>query len=169
MIMFCPNCAAKNDEAQTYCRSCGLKIDAISRSVAEQFPSKEYAAINRRKELFERFGVAALSISGVIGLMLLLAKVFYWKLILFGPEVLFYSATGAMILFGLLSVVFFNYGKIFLNFDKLNPRLPEHDHHLSDGTAATNRRLDNKPFEPASVTEHSTELLSPKRDNSARR
>ena len=156
--MFCPNCAAQNNDDQHYCRTCGLKLDAITREVAEQFPSAEYAALARRKRAFEIVGMFSLSISALIGLMLLLGKVFYYKLILFGPDILFYSALGALMLFGLLSVFFFNYPKLFMKFDKLNPRLP-----VSDENAAvlldTNKLIDDRAFEPASVTEHTTELL----------
>ena len=103
-------------------------------------------------------GIFCLSVAGLIGLGSILAKAFYYKLILFGPEVLFMSAFGALILFGLLSVFFFNYPKLFMKFDKLNPRLPVVE--ASDRPSMpTNKLLDETRFEPASVTEHSTELL----------
>ena len=156
--MFCPNCAAKNNNEQSYCRSCGLKLDAISRSVTEQFPSEEYAVLQRRKQRFELLGVFSLSTAGLIGLGLLLAKVFYFKLILFGPDVLFYSATGALILFGLLSVFFFNYSKLFMDFEKVNRNLSSRQSE-GPGPLITDKLLADPPFEPASVTEHSTELL----------
>lgn len=157
--MFCPNCAAPNTDDQSYCRSCGLKLGAISKEVAEQFPSAEYAVLQRRKRLFEILGIGSLSIAGLIGLGSLLAKVFYYKLILFGPEVLFYSAFGALVLFGLLSVFFFNYPKLFMNFEKVNPQLPAIGAAESGNSIPTNKLIDDRPFEPASVTEHSTELL----------
>ena len=156
--MFCPNCAAPNTDDQSYCRSCGLKLGAISKEVAEQFPSAEYAVLQRRKRLFEMFGIGSLSIAGLIGLGSLLAKVFFYKLILFGPELLFYSAYGALILFGLLAVFFFNYPKLFMNFEKVNPRLPADSVNVHP-SPTTNKLLEDPPFEPASVTEHSTELL----------
>jgi len=107
--MFCPSCGGENRREQNYCRNCGLKLDAITQAVAEQRPSTEYAELQRRKELFEKLGLFSLSVAALIALGLLLAKVTYYKLILFGPEVLFWSAFGALILFGLLSVFFFNY------------------------------------------------------------
>src|SRR5687768_2553910 len=107
--MFCPNCAAQNDESQHYCRMCGLRLNAIVAELTSQKPSAEMAALLKRKRRAERLGVFSLSIAGVIALMLILSQAFYYKLLLFGPEVLFASATGALILFMLASVFFFNY------------------------------------------------------------
>jgi len=107
-------------------------------------------------------GIFSISTAGLIGLCLMLAKAFYYKLILFGPEVLFYSAFAALILFGLLSVFFFNYPKLFMKFDKLNPRLPAATAN-NDLSLPTNKLLNDPPFQPASVTEHSTELLPSRR------
>jgi hypothetical protein len=59
----------------------------------------------------------------------------------------------------LLSVFFFNYPKVFMNFDKLNPRLP---HPPDQGVMAdtTQKLIEDRPFEGIpTVTEHSTELL----------
>ena len=161
--MFCPNCAAQNDAHQHYCRTCGLKLDAISRDVAEQFPSEEYAALARKKRRFEMMGIFSLSMAGIIGLMLLLAKVFYYKMLILGPELLFMSASGALALFMLLSVVFFNYPKLFMKFDKLNSRLPPAAENESL-PLETDKLIEDRPFEPASVTEHTTELLSSRRN-----
>jgi hypothetical protein len=156
--MFCPNCGAENRVEQNYCRSCGLKLDAISQAVAEQFPSKEYAELQRRRELFEKLGLFSLSAAGLIGLSYLLFKVAYYKLILFGPDVLFWSAFVALIGFLLLSVFFFNYPKLFMKFEKLNPRLSLPNEPTISAT--TNKLIEDRPFEPVpSVTEQSTELL----------
>jgi zinc ribbon protein len=166
--MFCPNCGAENRVEQNFCRSCGLKLDAISQAVADQFPSKEYAALQRRKELFEKLGLFSLSAAGLIGLGFLLFKVAYFKLILFGPDVLFWSSAIALIGFLLLSVFFFNYPKLFMKFEKLNSRLSPPEE--STLTASTNKLIEDRPFEPVpSVTEHSTELLhTPKKIRSSK-
>ena len=156
--MFCPNCAAPNAEDHSYCRKCGLKLDAIAKTVAEQFPSIEYAAIARRIRAFEIVGVFSLSVAAIIGFAMLIAKAFQYKVILFRPDVLFYSALAALLVFGLFSVFCFNY-KEFVNFDKLNPRLPSPE--TNDAEVPTTRRLiDERPFEPASVAEDTTELLA---------
>ena len=158
--MFCPHCAAKNGFEQNYCRSCGLKLDAISRTVAEQFPSIEYAALQKRKEVIERLGVASFAIAALIGAALVFSKIVEYKLILFGTEVMYWSALAALVAFGLLSVFFFNYPKLFMNFDALNPRMPPTDEQDGDVALSTNKLIEDRPFEPvASVTDESTELL----------
>ena len=126
--------------------------------MVEQFPSIEYAALARRIRRFELIGVASLSIAAIVGLSVLIVKAFQYKVILFGPEVLFYAAFAALLLFGLFSVFCFNY-KEFVNFDKLNPRLPVSETDNKVEKVTTNKLLEDRVFAPASVTEHSTELL----------
>ena len=155
--MFCPNCATPNADDHSFCRRCGLKLDAISKNVAEQFPSEEYVAIANRIRRFEKIGVASLSVSAIVALSMLIVKAYEYKVILFGPNVLFYIAVAAFVLFALFSVYCFNY-KEFVNFDKLNPRLPLPD--KSEAEKFTSSKLiEDRQFEPARVTEHSTELL----------
>ena len=154
--MFCPNCGGENRSEQSYCRTCGLKLDAISHAVAEQKPSREYAELQRRKDRFEKLGLLSISVSALIGVGLLLAKVAYYKLLLFGPEVLFWSAFGALLLFVLLSVFFFNYPKLMV---KVNPGI------VTPDTPAdpTQKLIEDRPFEPVpSVTENTTDLLPSK-------
>lgn len=156
--MFCPNCAAPNADNHRFCRRCGLKLDAIAKTVAEQFPSEEYARLARRIRRFEKIGVASLSIAAIIGLSMLIVKAFEYKVILLGPTVLFYTAFASLLLFGLFSVYCFNY-KEFVNFDKQNPRLPVTENEDEIERVTTNKLIEDRIFEPASVTEHSTELL----------
>jgi len=152
--MFCPNCGSKNSVEQNYCRGCGLKLDAIVNAVSEQFPSKEFVDLQRRKEMFARIGLFCLAFAGFIGFALLLFQAALYKMILFGPEVLFSSAIGAVIGFLLLSVLFFNYPKIFMKPKNLPPD--------ADPPAAvvTAKLIEDRPFDPvASVTENTTENL----------
>ena len=104
--MYCPNCGTKNQSAHNFCRSCGLKLDEISRNVAGQFPSDEYAKLVRRKERFERFGLASLAIMAIVGLSMFFYKVGAYKAGLFGEATLLWIAFGAFAFFGLLSVFF---------------------------------------------------------------
>src|SRR5436190_1110962 len=132
--MFCPNCGATNGVEQNYCRGCGLKLDAIAEAVAGQFPSKEFAAAQRRRERFEKLGMYSLTVAGIIGFTILLFKATQYKLILFGPDVLIGSAIAALIAFLLLSLFFFHYPKFF------RVRSP----HVSKGSGE-NRPIDEDP------------------------
>jgi uncharacterized membrane protein len=153
--MFCPNCGSKNSIEQNFCRGCGLKLDAIVEAVSNQFPSKEYADLQRRKERFQRIGVACLSIAGIVGFSMLLFKAAQYKLELLGPNVLFFSAGGALIVFLLLSVFFFNY--------PLDSKTAKRNTREADDPPSapiTAKLIDDRPFEPASsVTEDTTEML----------
>jgi len=155
--MFCPNCGAQND-SQHYCRACGLKLDAFATELTIQNPSEEVAALLKKKRRMELMGMSAVSISGIIGFCLLVALAFYYKLALFGPQLLFGSAIGALILFLLASVFFFGYSRFFLKVG----RVQEHSPESPQLSTPTNRLLDDPPFEPASVTEHSTQRLRQK-------
>ena len=150
--MFCPNCGAQNESAQHFCRMCGLGLDAISAELTAQNPSPEMAVLLEKERRMAKLGVFSLSIVGIIGLCLLIAVTVYYKLAILGPELLFGSAIGALILFLVASFAFFAYSKYLTSFgysakeqrDLRNP---------------TKKLLNDPPFEPASVTEHSTELL----------
>jgi hypothetical protein len=106
--MFCPNCANKIETEQNFCRFCGLKISSIVQIVSEQNPDNEFLVLQRRKEFFEKLGFFALLCFGSIGGSYLLFKIIYYKMILFGENVIFLSALIAFIVFGLLAVFFFN-------------------------------------------------------------
>jgi len=140
---------------------CGLKLDAIAAELTVQNPSEEVAALLKKKRYMELLGKSSLSISGIIGLSLVLTLAVYYKLMLLGPEVLFGSAVAAMILFLLVSIVFLAYAKFFLKIDGATLQSPEQP----ALTTPTSKLLNDPPFEPASVTEHSTELLTPKIDS----
>lgn len=156
--MFCPNCASQNESAQHYCRACGLKLDAIVADVAAQRPSEEFARLLKRKRRFELLGLASLSIAGIIGLSMLFAAAFYYKLQFFSLEVLMRSASVALVVFALASIVLIFYPKLTLKIDRINPRLSPEESGQSEAFT-TSKLLSDQPFEPATVTEQSTELL----------
>lgn len=162
--MYCPNCGEENGAEQHYCRYCGLKVDAILQMIGEQFPTKEYAQLRKRKELFEKLGLFSLSFAAFLAFGLIFTKAAYYKIILFGADLIFGAAFVALLIFGLMSVFFFNYPKLFMKFEKINPRLPAPEGYEPTPRSDT-RLIEERPFEPASsVTEESTELLKVKRD-----
>ena len=160
--MFCPNCASKIGIEQVYCRSCGLNLDPILRAVAEQNPSEEFAKLQKRKELFKKLGIFSLSCSGVIAIGFFFSKVIYYKMILFGADVLFWSGFTALVVFALLSVFFFNYPKLFMKSGNEIPHfVPDEKQEISN---PTNKLLQDNFIESIpSVTERTTDLLSVKR------
>jgi len=132
-----------------------LALDGISAELAAQDPSPEMALVLKKQKRAERFGVFSLSIAGIIGLGILLAVAFYYKVAILGPEVLFGSAVGALILFLLASIFLFAYSRYFMKGGVHDVSVPEQ----RNLKAPTNKLLNDPSFEPASVTEHSTELL----------
>jgi uncharacterized membrane protein YvbJ len=157
--MFCPNCAAQNNASQHYCRTCGIKLDEIAESLASQRPSEEFARLMQRKRRFELAGILCLSTAGIIGLCLVIAAVFYYKLQWVGPELLFRSASIALVLFTLLSGIFLSYPKIAKKFESLKSRVPNPPKNEVEAVT-TSKLIEDRPFEPIpSATEDSTELL----------
>ncbi|MEQ1765085.1 MAG: hypothetical protein ABL984_18305, partial [Pyrinomonadaceae bacterium] len=94
--MFCPNGGKENAADQSYCRVCGLKLGGIARVVAEILPSEENSALRGRKRILETLGKGALSIAGLIALMSFIFAAALYKLIVFGPEVLFLASAIAL-------------------------------------------------------------------------
>ena len=157
--MFCPNCAAQNGAEQHYCRTCGLKLDAIAANIAGQFPSMEHSAQLRRRKRFEllwhfiAFHRRTYRILYNFGTSSLLQTYAIWPGGLIFVSV--HSTDHFPNSFGLL---FSAYPKLFMKIEKLDPLIPATVDE-SEASAPTNKLLNDPPFEPASVTEHSTELL----------
>jgi hypothetical protein len=155
--MFCPNCANRIEIGQKFCRTCGLKLEDIFLVVAKQIPTKNQATLQKRKDLFDKLGIFSLSCFGAVGIGFLFFQVIYYKLILFGADVLFWSGFAAFAIFGLLAIFFFNYPKLFMNFEKVNSGLLESE---VENPNVTNKLLEESSLGPnLSVTENSTELL----------
>ena len=121
-------------------------------------PSRERAAIEQRRERVERLGYFSISIAGVIAAALVLGLAGYYKMMLFGPDVILWSAVIALVGFVLLASAFLGYSRFFLtqargegNAELADAQLP---------ASITNRLIADKPIDEfPSVTDHSTELL----------
>ena len=131
-----------------------MRLDVIAAELTAQNPSPEMALLLKKQRRIEKLGVYSLSIAGVIGVCLLLAIGLYYKLQFFGPEFIFGSAMGALILFLLASISLLAYSKYFMKIGQPDYSLPR-----KDLATPTDKLLSDPPFQPASVTEHSTELL----------
>lgn len=70
--MYCPNCGTKTSAVQKFCRSCGLGLEKVAQSLAEQLPVQLDDSLQARKDKLERLGVLALSVFGlgILGLIL---------------------------------------------------------------------------------------------------
>ncbi|MEQ1764604.1 MAG: zinc-ribbon domain-containing protein [Pyrinomonadaceae bacterium] len=155
--MFCPNCGKENAADQSYCRACGLKLGGIAKVVAEILPSEENAALQRRKRILEKLGFGALSIAGLIALMSFLVAAALYKLIVFGPEVLFLASAIALGAFVMLGAGLIGYSKLFLP-RAATERVDPTDEISSAHT--TGKLIEDRPFEPVpSVVENTTDLL----------
>jgi hypothetical protein len=151
--MFCPNCGTKNSVGLNFCRSCGLKLDAVVEAVAEQLPSQIDAAMQRRKEKAERAAFTHLSIAGAICLIIsVLLFTQYTNLGYYFGAVL----PGAIVLMIFLLVPALGHLYYAKSLKPKHPPLTE----VPAPTGVTSRLIEDRPFEPAvSVTESTTELL----------
>lgn len=153
--MFCPNCSAKNDEKQNYCRFCGLNLQATAKSLTTQIVHgdnsdslKKLSAVKRAVDFASALLVGTLIIS-------IIADIFFR--IEFGKGLL-------SIIVGLFVLIQIAQGIIgyFQREDrskstteKLKPNEVEHFESKENA-----KLLEEKPFEPVgSVTENSTELF----------
>lgn len=106
--MFCPNCGGKSSAEQKYCRSCGLALEKIVETLAEQLPAHVDAKIRKRRETFELIGFGGLLMLAVPLLGMLFYKTVY-KWIILGGNVLAGVIATCIIVGGILAVIFFNY------------------------------------------------------------
>ena len=107
--MYCPNCGNKNSASQKFCRSCGLGLDKIVSSLAEQVPGKLDQNLLERKERLEKLGVAALSVFGLGVMSVILYGIIYKVMVTQGNVLAGLAALGFIIMVGcgLLSVILF--------------------------------------------------------------
>lgn len=162
--MYCPNCGNQTSTEQNFCRSCGLSLEKIAESLAEQLPSQLDANKQNQKERIEKQGVIALSIfaAGILGLLLYL--VVYKVIFIQGRtlEGLGILAFLALISSGLVSVYLFAKANEIGQKNK-NRQINSSDEALSPPTS---KLLREGYFEPMpTVTERTTDLLTVERND----
>jgi len=167
--MFCPNCGNKNSADQKFCRSCGLGLHKIAESISEQLPTKLDLSLQKKKEKFEKLGVAALSVFGAGVLIPVLYGIFY-KLMWTQGKVMAGLGLLALLLIlccGLLSVILFaKANEVKETSANPNPAKPL-ELNTSESTAEL---LNEAPSQQPrfSVIERTTELLVGEKENGAK-
>jgi len=159
--MFCPNCGTENNVGLNYCRSCGLKLDAIVEAVADQLPSQVDAEYLRRKEKFDRARLTSKLIA--VGVALALAVFLYTQytnLGYFFGVVLFGSIVAWIFFFLLPAAGFEYYGMVHLKPKHLPPGEVPVQADVPASPAPTSRLIEDRPSDyVSSVTEDTTKNL----------
>lgn len=65
-LMFCPQCASKNDSDQKFCRACGMNLEQTALSVREQSGDDVPADLTRQEKALAKFGTVAFTGFGVV-------------------------------------------------------------------------------------------------------
>ena len=156
--MFCPNCGANNSTEQNFCRSCGLNLEDTAKSLLAQIPSAESANLLKREQMLEKFGNVAFGGFGIV-LLLAIGGIIYaiiTGMILSGKNPWVGALLTAFIIFAALTLVFVVFNEDIK--EKKKKLSLQAQKELAE-PKTTDKLLEEKPFEPASVTENSTELL----------
>ena len=157
--MYCPNCGTTISFEQSYCRACGLGLEKIAESLAEQRPTEFQESVKQRKERMERWGVAALSIFG--GGLLIIPLYHIVKMMIEGRvwAAVGYLALLLLLCCGLLSAILFAMAKE-VGEGKTKPATVS-----SDAIPASTAKLlpPESVSSMPSVTESTTELLQRER------
>ena len=160
--MYCPNCGSKTATDQNFCRACGLRLEKIAASLAEQLPTKVDLTLQQQKERYEKIGMALLSVFGLGILTFLLYSVGYRLMMTQGNVLAGLAILGflVMVVCGLGSVVLFAKAK------EVGEGAPKRSQpaSLANGSESTKELLTEGNFEPVpSVTDRTTDLLTVER------
>lgn len=163
--MYCPNCGKQNSADQKFCRSCGLGLQKVAKTLSEQVPTKLDLSLQQKKERFEKLGVIALSIFGAGVAIPVLYGIFYKMMYTQGKVIAGLGLLALIIVLGcgLLSVILFAKANEVKEESAKRPS-PEPKELNSPDTRELPERAAQQP--PAfSVVDRTTELLSRKNPN----
>lgn len=157
--MFCPNCGANNTTEQSFCRSCGLRLDQIAADLLAQIPSAESSELMRRERMLGKFGRVAFAGFGAVLLIGVIAIIYLiiTKLVITG-QIFGGIMLIAFIIFAVLALAY-----VVMQEDLKERRkkaAPTLQNELSGFAPAAAGSLEERPFEPVpSVVEDTTRLL----------
>lgn len=156
--MFCPSCGAKNGTEQKFCRSCGFNLEISARSLLEQLPSAKSVGLTKREQAIEKFGMVAFTglglvlLSGVLGLLYYIFMLNIWN----GKNIPLGIILMLLVVFGVMALTYIyivasDDGKKMVG----NPGMARE----LDKGVDTGKLLEEGDFQPASITERTTDLL----------
>lgn len=154
--MYCPNCGKTNSSEQKFCRSCGLSLEKVAQSLAEQLPTTDpdRRLQDRRRKVERWLNVVAGSAISILVVGVLWGIIY--KIIIVKGDVLtglmFLGFIVGLILFALLVLYRESLLKASGQRQSPQPALRQ--------AGDTAKLLSEPRLEPTpSVTEHTTELL----------
>ena len=148
--MYCPNCGSQNKKKQNYCRFCGLSLHDIERTYLNQlvFGKDTQEAQNfRNVRKVVDYTEILLIVAGVATVLTLYFSGYPVKLRLFGIVI------AVTLLFDVVR-------RIIRHFEQKRFRENNKDQTLPGTKDETTKLIEEKMFVLASVTEHSTQLLT---------
>jgi hypothetical protein len=152
--MFCPNCGAKNNRKQNYCRFCGLNLRDAAKSLTSQLVFGEDS--NLAKSLGSVKRVIDLALAALAGVVIFCAVAYFFFGSGFGKNMMKMGAVLFFLLEAILGTVGYyqrqERSKTRANkFEQKNEELESKE---------TVKLLEDKPFEPVpQVVENTTELF----------
>lgn len=163
--MFCPDCGKANSPEQKFCRSCGLSLEKVAESVAEQRPATELNKhLKDRQRQIERLLSIILGSMFTVFVGAILWAVIYKIIILKGDvlEGIFFLALFVAAVTALLLVIY-----------RESLREAATKRQLSQTTSKpsepTGKLLPESDLEPVpSVTERTTDLLVAEKKDGAK-
>jgi hypothetical protein len=155
--MYCPNCGKPNSAEQKFCRSCGLSLEKVAESLAEQLPAVDLdTKLQDRKRRVDRW----LNITGGTAISIVVGSVLWgiiYEIIIVKGKVLGGSIFLAVVV-GLILVALLAVYRDTLEKASTKRKLPQSTLPQAEETA---RLLPGSTGEVmSSVTEGTTELLT---------
>lgn len=153
--MFCPNCGAKNNRKQNYCRFCGLNLRDTAKSLTSQLVFGEDS--NLVKSLSSVKRIIDLALATLAGVLIVCAIGYFFFKTGFGKDMM----KMGIVIFFLLETVLGAVG-YYQRRERSKARANKFEQHTTEQLESKEavKVLEEKPFEPVpSVVEHSTQLL----------